>query len=306
MKFLLSKVFNIIPKELEPGKTYVLLSPHIGDVYAFCSLTEEIKLRYNIKRIVLIVPKKFHQLVLAFKSADELIEIDEKVAEALIWLHFSNPLKIQPIQPGKLNIAHPGLLEKIIVFKGYNFWDLLRLKLGIEEKIKFKLIPKLPEPSDNVIEFEKQYKGHTRKLYIFPSARAFRIPKEVNTVFRKVIELAIFNGWIVFANDVPDYLSDLPLIPARFSLLDVIHFANFTGNVLTLRSGITDLLTNSTAKVAVLYPNTKTGHLFGKTNIKDYFPISDFETVSAIKEFIISDDSRRVINEIAGFFNIEY
>jgi len=301
MEFLLKKVFKIIPNKLEATKAYVLVSPHIGDVYAFCSVSAEIKLRYNIQKIVLIAPKKFHQLALSFKSIDELISIDDKIAEILMWLHLSNPLKLEPIRPGKLNIAHPGLLEKLVLFRGYNFWDLLRLKFGFEEKIKFKLIPEPPEPSNNVLKLKSQYMDYPKKLYIFPSVRAYQIPKEVKTVFRKVTEFAVSNGWVVFANDVPDYLSDLPLIPTHFSLLDVIHFANFTGNVLTLRSGITDLLTNSTAKIAVLYPNTKTGHLFGKTNIKDYFPMTEFETIGLIKEFVVSDGSIKLINEIAEF-----
>lgn len=307
MLSLLGKLLRLIPKKLDPDKAYVIVSPHVGDVYAFCSLSEEVKLRYNIKRIVLITPSKFHQLALCFKGIDEVSEISSRLAEFFSWLPLTHPLKLQPLKSGSLNICSPGLCEKIIFFKGYNFWDVFRLKMGIEKKMRFRLIPDLPKPSKDVIELKRKYERYQKKLYIFPIARAVKNTKEIRSIFRQIVEFAMADNWVIFANDIPDYLSDMPLIPVRFSLLDTIHFANFAGNVLTIRSGITDLLSNSSAKIAVLYPDLKTTHLFGKTTIKDYFPVSEFEMRAVMREFTVSqNNTAQITKELIRFFQLEF
>ncbi|AFG35911.1 hypothetical protein Ferpe_1861 [Fervidobacterium pennivorans DSM 9078] len=303
---LLGKLLKVIPKDIDPDKAYVIVSPHVGDIYAFCSLSKEVKQLYNLKKIVLITPKKFHQLVSCFKDIDEVTEISDSLAEFFAWLPLSHPLKLQPLKSGSLNICSPGLFEKLFFFNGYNFWHVFRLKMGIQDRLKFKLIPDFPEASSDVIKLKNEYEGHQKKLFIFPLARAIKTTKEIKSVFRQVVETALSNGWIIFANDIPDYLSDMPLIPARFSLIDTIHFANFAGNVLTIRSGITDLLTNASAKIAVLYPNLKTTHLFGKTTIKDYFPVSDFEMRAVMQEFTISESVEQIAKEIIRFFQLEF
>ncbi|WP_448375157.1 hypothetical protein [Fervidobacterium sp.] len=303
---LLGKLLKVIPKNIDPDKAYVIVSPHVGDIYAFCSLSREVKLRYNIKKIVLITPKKFHQLVSCFKDIDEVTEISVRLSEFFAWLRLSHPMKLQPMKPGSLNICSPGLFEKIVSFNGYNFWYIFRLKMGIQDRLKFKLIPDLPEASSDVIKLKNEYEGYQNKLFIFPLARAIKITNEIKIVFRQVVETALSNGWIIFANDIPDYLSDMPLIPARFSLIDTIHFANFVGNVLTIRSGITDLLTNASARIAVLYPNLKTTHLFGKVTIKEYFPVSDFEMRAVMQEFTISKSEEQIAKEIIHFFQLEF
>jgi len=301
----ISDVIKILTaKNFRNDTLYIMVPPHTGDVYALCSLVEEIKKKSNISRVAIVCHRKYRDLVFSFPGVDEMVECPQWFSEYLPWFKITNPLKINELKPGSLVIANPGIVEKIVRFDDKTFWDFFRYQLGISVDTKFSLPQSLKPPSEGVIELIEKYKNFDKILYLFPSSRAIKLTVEIENVVRKVVEELISLGWLIVTNDLPDYLKGMDLVLARLSFTDVIHYANYCKRVLAVRNGIVDILNASNARIVVLYPSQKTTHLVNKTEIIRYFSLNNFETRANIREYVVRSDGK-IITDIKSFLGSE-
>lgn len=290
--WLLSAILEKVIQPLETGTTYFLVCSHIGDAYALSSLASELKRAHGIAKLGIATVEKLRGVVEMFSGVDHFVSVKKSLTDLATTIRLGNHGKPRKIRVPGVNVAAPGLLEKITTFNGFTFWDMFLCELGLEPsqgRVAFRVPDATPHPTASLLElFEEEGSRLDDGVFICPSSRAMRMTESLRSFVRKLVGQVRKQGLNVYLNDLPNYLSDLRNEPelkvVHLKLTDLIPFADRVGRVVVVRSGLADLLTASKARMVVLYAPEKTQHLVGKRRYIEYFTLSPFEKNGEVLE----------------------
>ncbi|MBU1033816.1 hypothetical protein KKI22_02580 [Patescibacteria group bacterium] len=220
----------------------LICSSGIGDTYFICALSKEIEKRHKAKVSVLIKPQHLPIAESFKKNLSRVIVFDE----ALIKYTKLFGLRIKK---GKFFYAHPGVIfyPRKIRFLGD------KINLLDSYKTLFKL-------SNAAILLEPNYKKITKVIDIKNKKIAFLAPESSTagelplTFWGNVVDLLEKKGYDIIINSTKDKylfgknkttldLKDIPLIVEKSDLF------------ISARSGISDLVAETTTKKIIIYNN---------------------------------------------------
>lgn len=292
---------------LDPGTTYFVSGSHIGDMYAIAGLAQRLKKEHGIRKFGIISTGKLKKISEMFDGIDEYLIGNKHLLDLVTKVHMGALKTPRKVKVPGVNIALPGLLEKVTTFNNYNFWDVYMCQLGLEPKTSekyFRLPDRLPEPSVEFLRFVKKTKEPKNSVFICPSSRAMRMTRELKEFIRSLIRLFKKAGLKVYLNDIPDYLQDLREEPAietvTLPITDLIHIAELFGRIIVVRSGLADILTCAETKMVVVYAQEKTQHLFNKKPYIEYFTLEPFERRAKVLEVESVSENIQVVTNFLG------
>lgn len=263
--YWLNFCLNISPMDKDD---WYFLSPYgAGDTYMVCVLAKAFKKKFKGK-IHLIVKPSHKKIADLFKA-----DIDECIVYKPSRF---NPFKNFPqvilrgLEKGKISPVHPihskngrALLDRMNEHE-INFFEVYKNFFELEDAVPS--IPVIPEEAAKSAEKRFNELGLEKGKTVLLAPEAFSI-KGVENVFWESLSKELQNkGYKTYFNNINSDLSFAELIP----------FADLCGNVVSIRSGICDVLNSTNANMFVLYNDLATyssyslKSLFGHENINEY------------------------------------
>ncbi len=264
----------------------------IGDTYLLLSLLGEFQKKFPKDKIKLFV-KPSHQEIPAMFGYKNIIPVD-----SLITAHFEENSKLVR---GKVVVAHPfgfGMTEDLenIGKDDRVFSDNFKKFLGLPSNTSFdkpKLAPGFQDRAKIILKKSGYVPGKT--VILAPDAASI---STFSMNFWKKLEgkltdagfKVLYNGNVV--------IDGAPVSNAiDFSLGEAIPISELSGHVVSIRSGLCDLLSTAKCNLIVLYPDAKwySGSVFdGSSLVK--MGLSD-----SAHEIIYQDkDKDMIIEQVLG------
>ena len=257
MSVLLGYVKNLKAATKTGANDLLIFEPQsIGDIFQTLTLVDQLKKSRTIGKINFISPKRSTPVIKLFNNVDNVLELSHCDYLRLELLANSQWYSAQK------SIALPCSGNHIITKEGdkgpewvsaffhVNPMEFRKKILGIPASARPEL-PEIPQA-----EREKSLNSALRQglkpdsLIIFNHAHsAKRLP---SIIYKSLLDL--FPGGIYYdawEKGAPKWAK-----PLQMSLIDVPVFADLAGSVLTVRSGITELLSMSKANIYTIYPDT--------------------------------------------------
>jgi|GEM_PF-1927954 len=280
-----------------PNSHILMTSSHVGDVFAALALLEPFRTKWDVKDLLIITDKKFLFLLKIFQGVEKVAFLPAAYADFIIFGTLGAKLSMNQIQPGRVTIAHPVALEKLVGKNGWSFFDMLRFQIGLDESNEFTLpVPYRCDNEDLRQDLVKQFAGK-KVIYLFDSARAMRIAKDFSIYIECLINDAVERGYeiVVNGNKGSGLINNDLLIPEEHvhyldvGLNDIPWIAEYFKNVVVLRNGIADMLTSANINMMVLYSPCPSNFLGNQTRYIDYFPLRHYKKRARILEMELTD-----------------
>lgn len=235
---------------------FLLIEPYsIGDAVHTLSILNAFRNKFclNGEKINLICNPRAVPVAKLFNNVDTIVGMDchsfEYQFESLAERYGPCP-RYAPI-PMPPDMYARGWLGRLITRGELNPIDAKRLILEIDDN-KTLYRPELnPSNADLAIERAKRYGLVKNSVIIFNHALTI---KPLNPeIFRSLKSLFGDNVFYDVHNQNP---SPTWAKPIKIDLADIPYVVNFAGFAVSIRSGITDLLSVSNAKLITIYPNS--------------------------------------------------
>ncbi len=229
----------------------------IGDVFQTLTLINQLKKSKKAEKINFISSKRSTPIIRLFNNVDnvlELIHCDYSRLELLSnskW-YSSQKTIILPCAANHI-VAHEGsdgTTEWVSAFLLENPMEFRKKILGLPASAR-PALPEIPQAKREAALASALRQGlKPDSLIIFNHAYSAKpLPP---SIYQQLLDL--FPGGIYF--DAWDKGAPKWAKPLQMSLADVPVFADFAGSVLTVRSGMTELLSMSKANIYTIYPDT--------------------------------------------------
>ena len=224
----------------------------IGDTFILCALSKT----FIEKRLgtFTVIVKNNHSSIPSMFSSISRIETVEKMPSTNLYNFFSVS-RIDDKMKGRLLWGHPYCLISIAGYKGLGFVDMYKMYLGLEQTA---LLTK-PSISENAVKkatdkFTKHNLPIGKTVILAPYAKSlknFRIE-----VWAEIVKYIKYNGLVPVTN-IANNEKPIPGTGGiNISLEEIIPFCELAGHVISIRSGLCDLLSNAEIKFTVLYPKS--------------------------------------------------
>jgi len=230
----------------------------LGDVVLVASLINRFSAFNKETEIKVFFKKKHFCIAKLFLNESQICLMDEEVDPLLLYMKFTSFSVNAPI------VCHPMYLKQYnngMIHKSFNapnnnypmnhFVTMLNIPYNTKP-LQHKDI--WLDSSNDIIA---RYKINKKKsIIVCPHANSID-PKLISISFwNLLVKKLISNGYTVYLN----YGNDDPLykikgiIPIEIPLKNILNIFEYISRVITIRSGIADLLLNSEAKTTILYP----------------------------------------------------
>ncbi|MBR3516853.1 MAG: hypothetical protein IKO10_11115 [Lachnospiraceae bacterium] len=258
-----------------------IYSPYgIGDLVIICGLKKSVEEKYNVN--IRFIVKPAHIIVMkAYKEEEYLIH---SFSDSELKRYGEDAAKPTP---GKIFIAHPfyhgnGKVNNDFLNYCITFKQLFMIGLGISDKSKLELPAFSPSVSGDLLE-RTNIKDLERAVLILPemkSASSYEnMPVEL---FEDLIKTLKEKKYYPIVNISDDTYIDLKPYSVEMSLEEVAALACSCRYVISMRSGLCDLIFPCVKMLNIIYPNYSFWKLF---NLEDsYGAVSN----SNIKETVLS------------------
>ena len=222
----------------------------IGDVFqslsivsAFCKINKVDSINFVTKYDILKIVKMFPVV----KNLYVNMHLNSVLIELLAntdWYKNQNKFFIMPPNMHLSLISHTGQLD------GADMMFKKKKILGLS-KDDIPLIPSLDSKVMEEISAKAKSLGITpNSVIIFNHARTMKpIKSECYFELNKIFPGEVF--FDSFSNDIPSWARVL-----NIEIHEIPYYANYAGTVIALRSGITELLSMSSAKIFTIYPSS--------------------------------------------------
>lgn len=282
---------------------YFSCSHGIGDTYIFCSLIDKHYKKY--KDNITIFIKKSHEDIPKMFGLKNVITI-KNIALGENNKTIKRLLGIFPyIQKNRILIAHPSHFfpKKIINKIGLDnivFSDLFKKMLNIPNDTTFEKPQVLEKDYITSKKILKAYNYTPNKTVILaPDAYS------VNTLrvefWQKLKTMLEERGFKILWNK-EQASSDLEINNnlVKYPLRYLIPMCELCGSVISIRSGLCDLLSTADIKLIIIYPNEKWlgGTIYQGSNLKK-MGLSN----KALEIIHRENDEKNIINQILNFLN---
>ncbi|MBU3621840.1 glycosyltransferase family 9 protein [Polynucleobacter sp. CS-Odin-A6] len=288
---------------------FLIIEPYsIGDIFHTLSLINEFrKSKPAGAKINLACKKRALPIVKMFSNIDNVWCYDDFDGQALDFIANSTWYQSQSnffIMPPDM---HDRLMENLPMLEGHNAINFKKNILGIPEKTQPELPALNQELKDRAAIGAANIGLRSNSIIIFNHAVTIK-PLD-NESFKSLDNL--FHGRVYYDSmngNAPSWT-----IPIRIPLDEIPYYANIAGNVITLRSGITDLLSLSNANIYTIYPGGNwmaDWFHHNKPIISDQFRTWGIRDLglnlesSEKKIFVENEDTHEIIsNKIASHIN---
>ena len=231
----------------------------IGDIFQTLTLVNQLKRSRKTEKINFVSSRRSTQIIKLFNNVNNVLElnhlhIDYSKMELLAnskWYESQQSI-ILPCTANHIvaTEGHSGTTEWVSAFLLENPMEFRKKNLGLPASARPEL-PEIPQAKREAALASALRQGlKPDSLIIFNHAHSAKpLPP---SIYQPLLDL--FPGGIYFDawdKDAPKWAK-----PLQMSLADVPVFADFAGSVLTVRSGMTDLLSMSKANIYTIYPDT--------------------------------------------------
>ena len=271
---------------------YVITTFGIGDAIAACKYLKAYRKTYNISHITLIGKKNKGDIIKLFSQEyDDLILLDDKeiveLSDAFLLDYpytrfFKWSFRVTPavlichirdfdFSVRKGSILRETTMEGLYRSLVFNLKDDVR-----EEKPVF--------PKCDLEIFKKTGAIQGSSVLFAPDANS--VSKLDDRFWISLVDYYTKKGVLCFTNVVKKTDKPLPgTIGVSFSAVETAQFAEYCGHVVSLRSGLCDLMKYVKCKMAVIYGGDDA------EMTKHFYSLQDGEKKAIINEYLIDDDN---------------
>ena len=236
------------PKE----KEIVIVSPYgMGDTYILCLLAEQICDTYGVESIIMVVIKPHNIITEMFPTKiSKVVTIDK------IGRRFINRLYISKKERMIIDSRDKQSL-KILAIKNVDLFQFIKVNLVITSNSKI-LKPKISEfaKKSAKVFFETNNLIYGKTVILFPNANSIsKLTLEFWNELAKQLSNLGYSTCTNIVNESDSIIENTR--PINIPLEFCIPIAEFAGGIISIRSGICDLLSTANTKLVVLYPTSK-------------------------------------------------
>lgn len=290
---------RIYKKYHEPDKVFVYPFPALGETYIGMSLTERVKERDGLERVVFVTALRPAECVgYLFGYENDVCLISKEEMRALMqYLVFTD------MADGKAFVVHHRFpytcrVGEVGNFRGISFLDIYRYGVfGLDEG----LLPTVPHLHRN----DERSREYTERLFEdnnLPEKKTVILLPYANTassldykfwvsIAGKLKEM----GYTVCTNSVGEHE---PVIEGTKGLFFDLRFGlevvERAGVVIGLRSGLFDVLSTAKAVKVVLYPD----RVYGDGSFFDFYSLNGNGLCDDAVEMVVSDDEEEVVKQV--------
>ena len=237
------KIYYQFLRKKKKNEMYILLSSIIGDSVFALALLTSIKLKYK-KRIVIYADKKLKALVGLYQGYDEVRYIKQEIIAPLIF-HSAYYMK-------------KGIKEGIIctvpfVLYGYktpyNCLELFKIMLDLPDNHNIVF----PMVSEKVIAIQNFYQI-SHKIIILNPYWSSGEECICQSLFERLSVYLKKEGFIVYTNIIKEQKVINGTLPLRCSYVEFYEIARNIPLVVSVRSGILDLIISAGCSICAIYP----------------------------------------------------
>ena len=265
---------QLIKKYGEDTIIYVQHYPGTGDVYITCALLQKFHhMNYGEKNYVITLIGQGAAKIAGLLGVDRVELLTQKDSDAMIsFCQFMGGIKNFNILHYKPIAMHTGILDMLA---GYHDLDFMTMYLSTVFKgMRWEDAETFPKPHDiqNRIDeyFEEKGLQKRKTVILFPFANTIEdLPLDAwERLARHLREL----GFSVCTNAacVEQVIPGTKKVFVPYE--DIIPFVEEAGYVVSIRSGICDIIAAADCKEFILYP-TPNFYKFGVGTIFDYFSL---------------------------------
>jgi|GEM_PF-5826494 len=246
---------------------WIFVSPYgIGDLFLLCSLSKAFLEKHGGKRIKIHAKSNYRPIQQLFPETVEIVPWKENEIVLEKQTRFEN---------GRPFVAHPiyALSEKegidSLGAEGVTLLTLYRRLLFINENNSL-LSPNVSSNSVDSAEKRAREMNLRKGRTVILAPECNSIPQFPEKIWKKWIKEIRSEGWdICVLSHSPKY--QFEKIPSFSCPLDeMIPLAEWCGRVISIRSGVCDLLSSAKCQLTVLYPHLAyfSGTLFTTFSLK--------------------------------------
>lgn len=283
-------------------ETYYILAPFgIGDIIIICMLFESLKKKYG-DNIKIIAKKKFSDIPRIFNLFNNFIFFEYSENSII-------QTKQDRIKKGKIFVPHsllnPELLgiERVLGYKSISLIDYYKIIFDLDENCA------ISSPDLNNIDFsgaksffEKERINPEGTIILFPEANSVEllpiefwqkvVTKLENLELNTIINLNI-------KSELKGSLSQYRIM--SLGIMDTIAACILSKKIISIRSGMLDMLYFSGSKIVSLYPNQAS---LQKFNIKNLYGDNELVLEVIYNNELADPQTKQIINFIANFNSV--
>jgi len=272
-----------------------------GDVLFLCSLMASFKLK-NGGKVAVIVRKNHASIVEMFCDVDFCISLNSISFECYEYTKISKSSIIKKGQLFMPHVVNESFSDSLLVlgYKNFNVVDVFKMMLRLD------MNSKISQPDFRFCNAEKAKKfladndfNPNKTVILFPTAFTCH---QINSDFWKNTIQSLtslgFNILVNYLGDNDDFVfNQKNIVRINQSLDDVVALSLLCAGIISLRSGICDLLCFTDKKIVALYPDDKSYKDFNLKNI--------FEQRSNLLEIVLDKncDQGLAEKEVLSFFS---
>jgi len=290
--FFRELIFFFLYNKIRPAKRgYTIFSMGgIGDIFLNCILLKAFKDKFGGK-LKLVVKSHMTEIANMFTYAvDDIIPVKYNQRD------FSSCFYRKTFAEDRFVLAHPCQsyfenTKPLLGYKNINLLDICKLTLNLDFKAEISM-PVIDEKYR--ISAEEKFKNHHlrqgKTVIIAPEARTVEVLGV--SFWKELVKELKEKGYDVFLNAI-DKDSIFDGVEYEFvSFGEIIPFANLCGHVISVRSGLCDILAVSDCRLHVIYPRQQ----YYKFSLNGMF---EKET---IQEYVMGADNKNAIEAILKNF----
>lgn len=277
---------NLSSLHLSKERAYIYSPFGLGDTAILCGLKNVIEQRYGVP--VSLVIRKSHKIVMDIYGISDYILVDNyrysPTDQELLKLAASTPY----IQPGKLFIGHfachnlKALIDINSMHRRYTMLDCYKAFFELDWDVALSYPKTLPAEITNntnlnkILDEKSINLKATPSLLIIPEAYSF-----TNNVvdWKEIVERYRNGGYNVYTSVSNKNFCLNGVENISVNLTELIALCMQVTNIITIRSGICDLIWCRGNSLTAIYPDINT-YYWGR--IKSIFPESTVNEIVAV------------------------
>ncbi len=236
---------------LKKNEMGMVLPYGFGDTYLVCSLLNEYKSKKLLSCIKLIVKNKHEEIAKLFgiKTYAQDSTDFKKNLEAVT--EFGSE------KAGEIFVAHPHYADhayvELLGYKGITLLDVYKIMFNLNINSTLALPDKKLKSANTVLKNLKSVGMKKGKgVIIFPDANSVDTLSDGELL--KLIKASSSLGYKTYYSS-NDARKNIPRdLFVNIPVSEIISATNYAGHIICMRSGICEILSTSSAKMAIMYP----------------------------------------------------
>jgi len=268
------KLLSTLKIKIKPLNDELLFIPpyagHIGDMVYILNLSKPLMLERSLKMSIIVFDEKQFEVASLFKSdLKRIIRVDPgnldynfyRIQGLIYFIIFGS------IKPGKINYICQIVPDSLAALMGDTVYNYFKRRLNIKNLEEKFSIPIVDYETRSLVysKLEKMgfEKGKTIILNPYTSSGSFGTTDFWNNLVHELKKLKFKVITYVVGDQKPIYGT----VGLNSTISEIIPIAEFSGTVINIRSGFSDLLQFAQCRIVNIYPSK---YLYGLPKEKTY------------------------------------